>query len=87
MTTPFGRIYLNAYPDPLGFGKSPSRFSDPRRRIAANRFSVLYLGGTGHVNLAVFDRAVSKLAAKRVVPLMGAPGLASVLRDFLVALV
>ncbi|MGV0875907.1 RES family NAD+ phosphorylase [Martelella sp. FLE1502] len=177
----FGRIYLNAYPDPLGFGKSPSRFSDPRRRIAANRFGVLYLGGTlkvcfleallrdrrdgqvgdlpieeieilarrfadietteelhlvdlrddhavrmgvpsdvakasrqsvarawslafyehkrspdgiiypsrlnGHVNLAVFDRAVSKLAAKRVVPLMGAPGLASVLREFLVALV
>ena len=29
----FGRIYLNRYPDPLGYGKSPSRFSDPPRRI------------------------------------------------------
>ncbi len=38
----FGRIYL----DPLGFGKTPSRFSDPRRRVAANRFGVLYLGDT-----------------------------------------
>lgn len=40
----FGRIYLEAHPDPLGFGKAPSRFSDPRRRIAANRFGVVYLG-------------------------------------------
>jgi hypothetical protein len=40
----FGRIYLERYPDPLGYGKSPSRFSDPRRRIDANRFGVLYLG-------------------------------------------
>jgi hypothetical protein len=42
----FGRIYLARYPDPLGFGKTPSRFSDPRRRKAANRFGVLYLGDT-----------------------------------------
>ena len=42
----FGRIYLRRYPSPLGFGKTPSRFSDPRRRIAANRFGVLYLGET-----------------------------------------
>lgn len=34
------------HPDPLGIGKTPSRFSDPRRRIAANRFGVLYLGET-----------------------------------------
>jgi hypothetical protein len=40
----FRRIYSNRYPAPLGFGKSPSRFSDPRRRIPANRFGVLYLG-------------------------------------------
>lgn len=40
----FGRIYLGAYPNPLGYGKSPSRFSDPRRRVASNRFGVLYLG-------------------------------------------
>ncbi|MER9606472.1 RES family NAD+ phosphorylase [Mesorhizobium sp. M0243] len=40
----FGRIYWNTYPDPLGYGKSLSRFSDPRRRVDANRFGVLYLG-------------------------------------------
>lgn len=40
----FYRLYLDVHPDPLGFGKSPSRFSDPRRRIAAKRFGVLYLG-------------------------------------------
>jgi hypothetical protein len=42
----FGRVYLGRHPDPLGFGKTPSRFSDPRRRVAANRFGVLYLGET-----------------------------------------
>ena len=40
----FGRIYWSTYPDPLGYGKSPSRFSDPRRRVAVRRFGVLYLG-------------------------------------------
>jgi hypothetical protein len=40
----FGRLYLSRYTDPLGFGKTPSRFSDPRRRIERNRFGVLYLG-------------------------------------------
>lgn len=42
----FGRIHLDRYPDPLRVGKTPSRFSDPRRRKAANRFGVLYLGET-----------------------------------------
>jgi hypothetical protein len=42
----FGRIYLSRYPDPLGFGKTKSRFSDPSRRIETNRFGVLYLGST-----------------------------------------
>ncbi|HCY55671.1 MAG TPA: hypothetical protein DF715_09145 [Oceanicaulis sp.] len=40
----FGRIFLDRYSDPLGVGKTPSRFSDPRRRIARNRYGVLYLG-------------------------------------------
>jgi hypothetical protein len=40
------RLYLEQYPDPLGFGKTPSRFSDPRRRAAKNRFGVLYLGAS-----------------------------------------
>lgn len=38
----YQRIYLSKHPDPLGFGKTPSRFSDPRRRVEANRFGVLY---------------------------------------------
>jgi hypothetical protein len=42
----FGRIHRKAFPDPLGFGKNPSRFSDPRRRIADHRFGVLYLGSS-----------------------------------------
>lgn len=35
---------MDRYPDPLGFGKTPSRFSDPRKRAEVNRFGVLYLG-------------------------------------------
>ena len=42
----FGRIHRKAFPDSLGFGKNPSRFSDPRRRIADRRFGVLYLGSS-----------------------------------------
>jgi hypothetical protein len=177
----FGRIYASAFPDPLGFGKTPSRFSDPRRRDASKRFGVLYLGETlkvcfleavlrdrrdgllgdlpieekeiyarryaeietiaelslvdlrndhairmgvptdvakssrqslarswslavhehqsvpdgiiypsclnGHTNIAVFGRAVSKLAPARVVPLIGASGLAAVINDLRVSLV
>lgn len=177
----FGRIYLRAYPDPLGYGKTPSRFSDPRRRRPAGRFGTLYLGDTlkvcfleailrdrrdgmvaalpieereilnrryaeiealadlrlvdlrddhavrmgvpsdvakssrqtlarawalafhqhraapdgiiypsrlnGHTNLAVFDRAISKLAPVRVVPLLGAPGFAAVLDELRVNLI
>lgn len=176
-----GRIYARAFPDPLGFGKTPSRFSDPRRRDATKRFGVLYLGETlkvcfleavlrdrrdgligdlpiaeneiyarsyaeietiadlslvdlrddhairmgvptdvakssrqtlarswalafhehpalpdgiiypsrlnGHTNIAIFGRAVSKLAPARVMPLIGAPGLAAVINDLRVGLV
>lgn len=42
----FGRIHRLAYPDPLSFGKNPTRFSDPRRRVPASRFGVLYLGSS-----------------------------------------
>jgi hypothetical protein len=175
------RLYASAFPDPLVFGKTPSRFSDPRRRDAAKRFGVLYLGETlkvcfleavlrdrrggligdlaieereiyarryaeietiaelslvdlrddhairmgvptdvakssrqslarswalafhehqslpdgiiypsrlnGHTNIAIFGRAVSKLAPARVMPLIGAPGLAAVINDLRVSLV
>ncbi|WP_011578839.1 MULTISPECIES: RES family NAD+ phosphorylase [Chelativorans] len=176
----FGRIYWSTYPDPLGYGKSPSRFSDPRRRVAVNRFGVLYLGDSvkvcfleavlrdrregfvddlpideveltqrryaeitttaelrlvdlrgdkavrmgvptdvvgaqrqslarrwsvafyehpsqpdgiiypsrlnGATNLAIYDRATPKIQAKRVMTLLGAPGLAKVLDAFRVGL-
>lgn len=42
----YGRIFASRFPDPLGIGKAPSRFSDPRRRKPANRFGVLYLGSS-----------------------------------------
>lgn len=39
------RLYLNRYPNPLGYGFGPSRFSDPETRLAAPaRFAVVYLG-------------------------------------------
>lgn len=44
--TAFRRIYWAYHPNPLGFAKSESRFSDPRRRVEANRFGVLYLGSS-----------------------------------------
>jgi hypothetical protein len=44
--TLWGRIFASRFTDPLGTGKVPSRFSDPRRRIAANRFGVLYVGSS-----------------------------------------
>lgn len=42
----FGRILFTRFTNPLGYSKSPSRFSDPRRRVPDNRFGVLYLGST-----------------------------------------
>ena len=40
----YGRIFMAQYANPLGYGKTNSRFSDPRRRKEENRFGVLYLG-------------------------------------------
>ena len=42
----FGRIYLDRYPDPLGYGKTGSRFCDPRKLADDKRFGVLYLGSS-----------------------------------------
>ncbi len=35
---------MGHYPDPLGIGKTPSRFSDPRPLAPEDRYGVLYLG-------------------------------------------
>jgi hypothetical protein len=177
----FGRIYDPRFPDPLGYGKARSRFSDPRRRSPESRFGVLYLGSSlkvcfleallrderdglvgdypmdereldmrrfaqvvvreeltlldltgdapvrmgvasdvprsskqalarrwslaayahpaqvdgirypsrlnGELNLAIYDRAISKLAVAATTPLRDAPGLARVLNDLKVALI
>jgi hypothetical protein len=48
----YWRIYPDRYPDPLGYGKSGSRFSDPRRRVERNRFGVEYLGSSLYVCFA-----------------------------------
>lgn len=42
----FGRIHRQTFPDPLDYGKNPTRFSDPRRRVPDNRFGILYLGSS-----------------------------------------
>lgn len=45
--TVLNRIYPNSFLDPLGFGKTSSRFSDPRTTLPeSGRFGVLYLGTT-----------------------------------------
>ena len=41
-------IFLGRFPDPLGFGYSQSRFSDPRKN-PARRFGVFYVGQTFEV--------------------------------------
>jgi hypothetical protein len=38
-------IFLDKYPDPLGYGCGPSRFSDSRR-TSKDRFGVYYVGAT-----------------------------------------
>jgi len=42
--TMFGRINKAAYPDPLGYGFNPSRFSDPQVIDPGKQFGVVYLG-------------------------------------------
>jgi hypothetical protein len=45
--TKWFRLYSSRYSDPLGFGFSPSRFSDPRVALPEkNRFGVIYFGSS-----------------------------------------
>lgn len=88
----FSRINKAAFPDPLGFGYNPTRFSDPQVIDPGKRFGVVYLGIayqsrlSRKINLAVFDRAVTKLRCARVVPLLQANELPAVLRKFRIAI-
>ena len=45
--TKWYRLYSSRYPDPLGFGFSPSRFSDPRVALPEkDRFGIIYFGSS-----------------------------------------
>ena len=45
--TKWFRLYSSRYPDPLGFGFSPSRFSDPGVALPEkDRFGVIYFGSS-----------------------------------------
>lgn len=41
------RLYQSRYPDPLGYGFGPSRFSDPEETLAPpDRFGIVYFGSS-----------------------------------------
>jgi hypothetical protein len=44
----YHHIFVDRHPDPLGFGLSPSRFSDPRLRVK-RPYGVYYVGGSFEV--------------------------------------
>jgi hypothetical protein len=59
------RLYLNRYPNPLGYGLGPSRFSDPETRLAPPaRFAVVYFGSSVKVcflEAILRDRGVGRI--------------------------
>jgi hypothetical protein len=42
----YGRIHRAAFPDPLGYGFNPTRFSDPQVMEPGKQFGVIYLGSS-----------------------------------------
>ncbi len=60
----FSRLYRAKHADPLGIGKAPSRFGDPRALPDRKRFGILYLGQTVEVcflEAILRDQAVGSL--------------------------
>lgn len=59
------RLYLSRYPDPLGYGFGPSRFSDPETSLTPPaRFAVVYFGSSVKVCFAetiLRDRGVGRI--------------------------
>jgi len=59
------RLYLSRFPDPLGYGYGPSRFSDPVTSLARPaRFAVVYFGSGVKVcflEAILRDRGVSRI--------------------------
>jgi hypothetical protein len=59
------RLYLSRYPDPLGYGFGPSRYSDPEIGLAPPaRFAVVYFGSSVKVcfvEAILRDRGVGRI--------------------------
>ena len=63
--TKWFRLYSSRYPDPLGFGFSPSRFSDPRVALPEkDRFGVIYFGSS--LKVCFLERILRDLRNGRV---------------------
>ena len=58
------RLYQSRFPDPLGYGFSPSRFSDPETTLVPpERFGVVYFGSSVKVcfvEAILRDRGVAR---------------------------
>jgi hypothetical protein len=61
------RLYQSRFPDPLGYGLGPSRFSDPETGLVPpERFGVIYLGSSIKVCFAeaiLRDRGAARVQA------------------------
>jgi hypothetical protein len=63
--TKWYRLYSSRYPDPLGFGFSPSRFSDPRVALPEkDRFGIIYFGSS--VKVCFLERVLRDLRNGRL---------------------
>jgi hypothetical protein len=55
------RLYQSRFPDPLGYGLGPSRFSDPESGLTpATRFAVVYLGSAAWKQSCVIAALVGR---------------------------
>lgn len=65
--TVWRRLYQSRFPDPLGYGLGPSRFSDPETGLVPPaRFGVVYLGSSLKVcflEAILRDRGVGRIGA------------------------
>ena len=63
--TKWFRLYSSRYPDPLRFGFSPSRFSDPRVKLhEKDRFGVIYFGSS--LKVCFLERVLRDLRNSRL---------------------
>jgi len=63
--TKWYRLYSSSHPDPLGFGFSPSRFSDPRVALPEkDRFGIIYFGSS--LKVCFLERVLRDLRNARL---------------------